>query len=324
MQRKIALVVLTLVLAVATAVSATVPAAEAQPRFPSSFYGYVTLDGQPVPDGTPLEAFIAGVRYAQITTRTVEGQATYSIYVPQDDPMTTAIEGGHQNDTITFIVGGRYTAAQRGTFLIGQNTAFNLTASTVAPTPTPIPTPTPTPTPRPSPTATPTPAPTVAIPLYTGWNVFAYSGPSQDVGTALTSITGQFVILYHYNNQTKSWESYDPSLPPFANNLKQLQAREAYWINVPGNLTLRLPRSATLPVVRLYAGWNMTAYPGRPTTVLDMLTTSLPDATAVYAYNNQSKGWNSYLTDLPPFANSLISVATEAVLWVYVPRDVSW
>lgn len=329
MQRKIALVVLTLLLAVANAVSATVPTAEAQPRFPSSFYGYVTLDGQPVADGTTLEAFINGVRYMQTTTRTQsDGQAAYTINVPHDDPMTTAIEGGHQNDTITFIVGGRYTAAQRGTFLIGQNTALNLTASTVAPTPTPIPTP----TPRPSPTATPTPVPTVSVPLYAGWNAIAYSGPAQNVATALTSVTvtsnetviGPIPIVYHYNNQTKAWESYDPALPPFANSLRQFQPGEAYWISARSNLTLRLASGAPLRTVPLYAGWNMTTYFGESQPVADILAGALPEAMAIYVFNNQSKGWSSYRSDLPPFANSMTNMSTGTAFWVYVPRTIAW
>jgi len=97
------------------------------PVMPHRFYGYVTVAGEPAPDGTLVEARIANITYASTTT--VDGM--YDFKVPGDDPETPEKEGGKTGDTVDFYVAGTYAASY--TFEYGEITPLNLTVA--APTP---------------------------------------------------------------------------------------------------------------------------------------------------------------------------------------------
>jgi hypothetical protein len=101
------------------------------PQMPHRFYGYVTVDEAPAPDGTLITAKIAGVTYASTTT--VDGKYGYTpaFNVPADDPDTPEKEGGQTGDTIEFYVAGKYATSY--TFEYGGITYLNLTIT--APTP---------------------------------------------------------------------------------------------------------------------------------------------------------------------------------------------
>jgi len=102
-------------------------AAQALPQLPSSFYGSVTSNGARVPDGTVVSAWIDDVKYAEAAVFTDSNQSVYLIDVPGDDPETTGVvEGGHENDTITFKV-NNVLIAQTAQWHGGTNVPLNLT-----------------------------------------------------------------------------------------------------------------------------------------------------------------------------------------------------
>jgi len=81
-------------------------AAMAIPMPPHQFYGNVTIDGKPAPDGTVISARINGVEYINTTT----SKGTYGmdrfIAIPSDDLDTPETEGGVEGDIIKFYVNG--------------------------------------------------------------------------------------------------------------------------------------------------------------------------------------------------------------------------
>jgi len=118
-------------------------AADQPPRLPSAFYGTVTQNGENLPNGTTVSAWINGVQYAATTTfmTTIGSQqvSVYTITVPGDDPSTPdIIEGGNEGDTVIFRVGG-YLTDQSGVWHEGTDAELNLTVnlppSTVSVTP---------------------------------------------------------------------------------------------------------------------------------------------------------------------------------------------
>ena len=117
----------------------------AVPQLPSSFYGTVKVNGTNVPDGTSVQALIAGKVYAETLTQTYQGDLVYSLDVTGDDTDTTVQDGGREGDTIQFKIGG-VLANQTGVFHSGTNINFILTASTSTPVATPRTTLTPVPT----------------------------------------------------------------------------------------------------------------------------------------------------------------------------------
>lgn len=49
---------------------------------PAAIYGQVTIDGDPAPDGTVVDAFVGGQRCGEAQTQTIGGEAMYTLFVP--------------------------------------------------------------------------------------------------------------------------------------------------------------------------------------------------------------------------------------------------
>jgi hypothetical protein len=109
------------------------------PPLPSSFYGMVKINALNVPDGTIVKALVDGQVYAETKSLTYKGDSVYTLDVLGDDTSSPAIDGGHEGDTIVFMVGDQ-KASQTGTWRGGTNTNLDLSVGTSASanTPTPV------------------------------------------------------------------------------------------------------------------------------------------------------------------------------------------
>jgi hypothetical protein len=135
----------------------------AVPSLPSSFYGTVKVNNSNVPDGTLIQASIGGQVLAEAFTQTYQGDSVYALDVRGDDTDTAAQDGGRENDTIQFSIGG-VLANQTGVWHTGTNVNLNLTAVSSTPPATPHATPSPVPTQTTIPTRQPTPVPITPTP----------------------------------------------------------------------------------------------------------------------------------------------------------------
>jgi len=95
---------------------------------PASFYGTVTVNGTDAPEGTPVSAWIDGVRYATTDAFTFDGRSMYALDVPADDPATPEVDGGRPGYTIVLRIGG-LKADQTATWHGGTNSRLDLTAA---------------------------------------------------------------------------------------------------------------------------------------------------------------------------------------------------
>ena len=103
-----------LLLALGLLVTSAVPAMGAlQPGH--KFFGVVTIDGAPAPNGTLVEAKIGAVTFESQLVQQVSAPGQYGwaeeFMVPPDDPETGAKEGGVQGDTVDFYVDGALAAS---------------------------------------------------------------------------------------------------------------------------------------------------------------------------------------------------------------------
>ena len=118
------LLALTLVVAFVSPVSAV-------PQLDHQFFGTVSIDSIPAPEGTEVVARIAGV--AENFTTAVAANHTYgwspAFYVKADDPDTAEKEGGNDGDTIEFYVAG--TWATNFTFSPGAYNELNLSVGVI-------------------------------------------------------------------------------------------------------------------------------------------------------------------------------------------------
>lgn len=115
------------------------------PSLPSSFYGTVMVNNAKVPDGTVIQALVAGQMYAEGFSQTYQGNSVYALDVRGDDSETAAQDGGREGDAIQFKIGG-VLANQTAVWHTGTNVNLNLTASSSGSISTPQATPSPVPT----------------------------------------------------------------------------------------------------------------------------------------------------------------------------------
>lgn len=143
------------------------------PTLPSSLYGTVKVNDVNVPDGTLIKALINGQIYAEVQTQIYLGDSVYSLIIPGDNPDTSIVEGGRDNDTIVFII-GETVADQNGTWRSGTTTNLNLSASNGGP---PI---------VPQETFTPTPSQTATISVTKTSPALTIVPPNQSTGIPAT------------------------------------------------------------------------------------------------------------------------------------------
>ena len=128
----------------------------------SSFHGAIKVNGENLPDGLLVVAWINGEAYASNYIQTDRGNSVYSLDVPGDDPDTPEREGGREGDTVQFELGG-VLADQAGTWHSGTSIQLDLTLlasgvpPTLMPTISPDQAPTQTPTQAPGPVIQPSP-----------------------------------------------------------------------------------------------------------------------------------------------------------------------
>jgi hypothetical protein len=82
-----------------------------------------------------------------------------------------------------------------------------------------------------------------SIALCAGWNLIGYpAGVERPVTDVLAGIDGQYDLVYGYDAADTSdpWEKYNPSAPPYANDLEFLRPGFGYWIRMLQPVTLTI------------------------------------------------------------------------------------
>jgi len=97
---------LVLVLAFSLAAAGAVGAI---PLAPHDFWGEVTINGSPAPDGTTVSAHIGSLSWSTTTSGGSYGYAP-AFQIDADDPATPEKEGGTEGDVIVFEVDGMLAA----------------------------------------------------------------------------------------------------------------------------------------------------------------------------------------------------------------------
>ncbi|GIW14734.1 MAG: hypothetical protein KatS3mg063_0587 [Tepidiforma sp.] len=124
--------------AAAGTLGASTVSAESPPNPPARFAGTVTIDGQPAPAGTVIEARIGNAACGVTQVFTQGGQSRYVLDVPALDPGANP-NCGVDGAVVTFYIGGK-KAAETGSWKNYQLNELNLSYTTPTPTASPSPT----------------------------------------------------------------------------------------------------------------------------------------------------------------------------------------
>jgi hypothetical protein len=270
--------------------------------------------------GTDSDVINGGT--ASMTWSGLSASTTYQWY-------TTVSDGV---DTITGPTWSFTTSANPTISPTSTPTRTNTPTST--PTRTFTPTRTSTPTFTPSNTPTPTFTPTVnqpGIPLISGWNLVSFNDhpASTSITDVLTSIAGNYNLVFAWNSTTGQWLKYDTSAPSYVNTLAALDESLGFWIKMTAAGTLTI--SGTEPVVTeipLATGWNLVGLPASA-------NLALPDAfslhgvgsdfSLVYTYHaSDADQWKKFDQSAPVFANDLLELAPGYGYWVKAGSSHTW
>lgn len=173
---------------------------------------------------------------------------------------------------------------------------------------------------------------TQAISMSVGWHLISIPGESasSDVSDVLDSIAGNYETAYANDacDISDSWKIYDPSAPPFANDLTEIDRTKGIWVNM--TVTDTLVMTSTVPVsttIDLCTGWNLVGYPSaheRP--IVEALESITGTYSIIYAYDttNSDQQWKKYDPNAPVFANTLDVMKPEWGYWIHVDQDVEW
>lgn len=82
-----------------------VPAQANRSNATASFQGRATVEGENVPVGTAVSAYVRGVKVDETSTFDIDGNSVYSIDIGTDDENTDVIEGARDSDLIVFRIG---------------------------------------------------------------------------------------------------------------------------------------------------------------------------------------------------------------------------
>jgi len=176
------------------------------PPMPHQFYGTVTVDGLPAPDGLWVDIVISTADGGEFYYSALTSGGMYGwdepFRVPADDPDTTEIEGGVNGDIVWFWVDiDNYVTSY--VFESGGITELNLDYSTDI----------------------------YELQLYEGWNLISIPGIPVDpsIEVTLYDILDNVESVWAFDGETKTWSSYSPGAP---SDLTEMVEGRGYWIKM--------------------------------------------------------------------------------------------
>jgi hypothetical protein len=175
---------------------------------------------------------------------------------------------------------------------------------------------------------------THSIGLEVGWNLVSFN--LQPVSTVITdvlsSIEGNYDLVYAWDAPSEQWLKYDPGVP-YGDTLTNLDETMGFWIQMTSADTLDVVGSVpTTTDINLYSagsGWNLVGYPSAVNRDLPGVLQDHgvgTDFSLVYAYhaNDLADQWKLFDRTGPEYANDLTYLSPGWGYWVKVSADHTW
>ncbi len=184
---------------------------------------------------------------------------------------------------------------------------------------------------------------TCSIPLVVGWNLVSCNlhPTSTKPVDVFAGIYGNYDLVFAWDAtgaypDDGNWMKFAPDTPSWSNNLKNLDEKMGFWIDVTEACTLTISGTAAATTnISLWdnvGGWNLVGY---PSVVSRSLLTppgdhaGLTDFTLIYAYhaNDTSDPWDPWKLFDPTatnYANDLKAMTPGWGYWIDVTADSTW
>ena len=138
------------------------------------------------------------------------------------------------------------------------------------------------------------------------------------VSDVLGSMSGEYKVVWAFDNTKKVWAAYDPAAPSYANSLRVLESGRAYWIEATGNIAVTYGTNT----YHLTKGWNLVGWFGRlsaagsrPIAVSDALDSIAGKYEAVWTFDNTGKTRALY-DPAAPAVSDLTVFTKEQGYWI--------
>ncbi len=171
--------------------------------------------------------------------------------------------------------------------------------------------------------------------LVAGWNMVSFDLVPQNTAIAdvLSSLSGNYNLVYAWNAQTQAWLLYDPN-PLAPDALHDLDQRMGFWIHMTAADTLEVVGSIPSATdIDLYfagsSGWNLVGYPASTEGPLPgaLEDHGAPEAASlVYAFHADDvlDPWKLYDESAPVWASDLTALSRNWGYWVKVTGNHTW
>jgi uncharacterized repeat protein (TIGR02543 family) len=175
---------------------------------------------------------------------------------------------------------------------------------------------------------------THSITVAPGWNLVSFYIHPADTGiaTVLSSIAGNYDLVYGWKASDGTWMKYDPTAG-YGNTLNNLDETMGFWVHMTTGDTLEIsgtiPASSNISLSANVNGWNLVGYP-------DVTSLALPGAlndhgvgtnySLVYAYhaNDAADTWKLFDRQAVSYSNDLTTMNPGWGYWIKATANSTW
>lgn len=244
-----------------------------------------TINGVPIPVGTPLKIFDLDGALCGMDTVDAAGFGATSVYL--DDPLSEVDEGPLPGEPIFFQFGGEGVWSEPEVRWTSNGDRFEVCEFQTH----------------------------RCLPLHAGWNLVSWNSIVTDdtLEHVAAGVLDHTSIIMGFE---KAGLTYYPDLPQFA-TLHQLDYLHGYWFRMAEEDTLCVngPWAPLTTPIPLESGWNLVGYlPEKSRTVSDALSSVYADVQMVYGFAFGAQIYDPALLDF----NTLDSMRNGYGYWIRV------
>ena len=171
---------------------------------------------------------------------------------------------------------------------------------------------------------------THSLALVSGWNLVSFNliPASTNITDVLTTVAGNFDLVYVWNAQTQTWLKYD-NIPESPDSLSALDETRGFWIHMTAADTLEvvgsIPTTTNIALSANGQGWNLVGYPAATNRNLPTVLTGT-NSTLVYAFHagDTTDPWKLYDFTAAPWSNDLAQLSPGWGYWIKVTSGGTW
>jgi hypothetical protein len=172
--------------------------------------------------------------------------------------------------------------------------------------------------------------PSFVLHLQPGWNLISLpvdpGVPGYELLSILRPIEKLYKSVWAYDADLKDWKRYTVGVPDVLNDLRTMEPKKGYWINMIDEATLTVTgMRITDMTIPLSQGWNLVGYSSlKPQPAEDALVSIADERVSIWTYDSKEGNWLKYAIGAPDPLNSLGQLEPGKGYWIYIESGCYW